>query len=198
VRKGGQRLGTPKPGVPVDPSWRAPGHPARATCEREPCSPAAPPHTKPAGFDGAAGDEDQDPVADEPELLLPDPDELLEWLHPLAIEDGADPAGGLGAADGVDVPDEPDEPEVPEEPEELVEDPAVDDSAALDPVVDELALVEAPATDMPTPKLRPKAPRATAAATSGLLRFMVDPPLRANLTHRTIRSARPGTSLATA
>jgi hypothetical protein len=145
-------------------------------------------------FGGAAGDEDQDPVVDEPELVLPDPDELPEWLHPLAMDDEGDPDGGLGAVDGVDVPDEPDVPEEPDvpdvpeeadEPEELVEDPEVDDdSTAVDPVVDDLALVEAPATDMPTPKLKPKAPRATPAASTGLLRFMVDPPLRANLTRR--------------
>ena len=136
-------------------------------------------------FGGAAEDEDQDPVADEPELVLPDPDEVPECVQPLAIDDGGEPVDGLGVVDGVDVPEEPDVPDEPDEAEELVEDPEVDDdSTAVDPVVDDLALVEAPAMDMPTPKLSPKAPSATPAASSGLLRFMVDPPLRAQLTRR--------------
>ncbi len=144
-------------------------------------------------FDGAAEDDDQDPVVDEPalvlpdaaelEFVLPDPDEVPECVHPLAIEDGGEPVDGLGVVDGMVVV--PEEPDVPDEPEELVEDPEVDDdSTAVDPVVDDLALVEAPAMDMPTPKLSPKAPRATPAASSGLLSFMVDPPLRAHLTRR--------------
>jgi hypothetical protein len=112
---------------------------------------------------------DQDPVPDEPELVLPDPDELPEWVHPLAI-DGGEPVDVPGVVDGVEVPDEPD---VPDAPVELVEDPDVDDdSTAVEPVVDGLALVEAPAMDIPTPKLRPKAPRATPVASNGFFSFM--------------------------
>jgi hypothetical protein len=131
---------------------------------------------------------------EEPELLLLDPEELPEWLHPLAMdEDGAPPAGGdvvdePEAPDEPDEPDAPDEPDDPDEPEEadgVVEDAEVDDDrTAVEPVVDDLALVEAPAIDIPTPKLSPKAPRAAPAARTGLLSFMVDPPSQADLTRR--------------
>jgi hypothetical protein len=73
-----------------------------------------------------------------------------------------------------EVPEEPEEPEETDEPDEVVEEPEVEDeSTALGPVVDDFAVVEAPAMDMPTPKLSPKAPRAAAAAITGLLSFMV-------------------------
>lgn len=139
------------------------------------------------------GTKNQDPDEDEPEPVPPVPDELPEWEHPLAIDEDGEPDGARGAVDGVDVPEELDVPEdpdeadgsdVPDEPEELVEDPEVDDpevddpevvdeSTAVDPDAGDLALVEAPAMDIPTPKLSPKAPRATPPASSGLLSFMI-------------------------
>jgi hypothetical protein len=113
----------------------------------------------------------QDSVPEEvPELLLPDPEELPECVHPFAMDDGGAPLTG---GDLVEAPEEPDEPDDPDEPEELVEDPEVDDDrTAVEPVVDDFALVEAPAMDIPTPKLSPKAPRAAPAARTGLLCFI--------------------------
>ena len=129
-------------------------------------------------------------------------------MHPLAMDDGAAPlAGGDGvddpdepdAPDEFDAPDEPEEPVEPEEPDDVVEDPEVDeDRTAVEPVVDDFVLVEAPAIDIPTPKLSPKAPRAAPATRAGLLSFMVDPPSRVALTRwKPIRDAGPGISLAT-
>ncbi len=120
---------------------------------------------------------------EEPELLLPDPDELPECVHPFAIDDGGAPLAGGDVVDEPDDPDDPDAPDEPVEPGDVVEDPEVDDDrTAVEPVVDDFVLVEAPAIDIPTPKLSPKAPRAAPAARTGLLSFMVDPPSQADLT----------------
>jgi hypothetical protein len=114
------------------------------------------------------------------------------------MDDGAAPFVGGDVVDEPDAPDEPDVPDeldAPDEPEELgevLEDPEVDeDRTAVEPVVDDFVLVEAPAIDIPTPKLSPKAPRAAPAARAGLLRFMVDPPSRADLTRRSDSSRPP-------
>jgi hypothetical protein len=118
------------------------------------------------------------------------------------MDDGAAPLAGGDLVDDPDEPDAPDEAEEPDEPEEpdaVVEDPEVDeDRTAVEPEVDDFVLVEAPAIDIPTPKLSPKAPRAAPAARTGLLSFMVDPPSRVDLTRwKPIRYAEPGISLAT-
>jgi hypothetical protein len=124
------------------------------------------------------------------------------------MDDGAAPWAGGDVVDDPDEPDAPDEfdaPDEPEEPDELegpddvVEDPEVDeDRTAVEPEVDDFMLVEAPAIDIPTPKLSPKAPRAAPAARAGLFSFMLDPPSRVDLTRwKPIRYAGPGISLAT-